>query len=286
MGANIKHIKGQFKTPDKLILFYQAWVPDNPRETLVIVHGLGEHSSRYELVARYFAGRGIAVYTYDQRGHGRSQGQKGHIMAFNDYLMDLESFRKDILSNQAPLLLGHSLGGLVAIQFAIEHPDSVKGLIISSPPLKLKLKISWCKTTLLKIINVFHPSFTFLDDVIVTHELSHDIEVCRAYDNDEFTHRYRSARFFVEFLRVCEDTSKYPERLRVPTLFLFGTDDKLISTEEIEKFYAASKAPMKEIRSYQGYYHEILNETGKEAVLKDIEEWIESLIKRPSPESN
>jgi len=275
--TDITHCEGRFKGSLNLDLFYQSWMPQDPKGALVIVHGIGDHSSRYSHVGTYFSKHGYAVYAYDQRGNGRSSGRKGHIRNFDEYMLDLACFIKNLNLSRKPFLLGHSLGGLVAIRYAMDYPEDIAGIIVSSPALGLSMKVPIWKKAVAYSLHTLYPEFTFIDNEISSEYLTHDTAVCKAYDEDPLVHRMRSASFFVEFVKAYRRTLREPRKLKIPSLFLQAGDDRIVSVGALKEFYEGIVIKDKAIKIYPNFYHEILNEIEKNKVFKDIERWLNSL---------
>src|SRR3954469_19925532 len=138
--ASVRHLEGRFTGSAGARLFYQAWVPalGSPRAVLVNLHGLGDHSSLYPSLAGRVPASGIPLYAYDMRGNGRSPGQRAYLRGWQEYRDDLHAFLLQVRNWQpgSPLfLLGNSLGGLVALEYPIQHPTGLAGVIAAAPPL-------------------------------------------------------------------------------------------------------------------------------------------------------
>ena len=139
-GTHGEHRTGEFTARDGTVLFEQAWTVASPKACVVIVHGYGEHSSRYAHVAERFNAEGFSVYTYDQRNHGKSPGKKGFIPSFDPMVDDLDGFLSEVRtrSGGVPIIMfGHSMGGLVLALFAIKFSPEVRGLVFSSAGVKV-----------------------------------------------------------------------------------------------------------------------------------------------------
>ncbi|MBL7068568.1 MAG: alpha/beta hydrolase [Candidatus Omnitrophica bacterium] len=268
--------ESSFKGYDGIELFYQAWLPKRERGSIVIVHGAGEHSSRYAHVGDYFANLGYAVYAYDQRGHGRSRGRRGCVKNFNEYILDLKRFASRLSAKENIFILGHSLGGLIAIRFTMDYPEGITGLIATSPVLGLNMRVPAWKKFLAYALHLIYPTFTLIDDAIPSRYLSHDTNVCESCDNDPLVHKLRSVRFFTEYLKTSIRTTGEPGKLKTPCLILQAGDDKIASVEAVKRFYQKISSEKKTLKIYPHFYHEILNETDKEKVLRDIREFLES----------
>ncbi len=136
--ADYNHETGTMIGKGGLEIFFQSWKAESPRGILVISHGLGEHSGRYKYLLEHLKGKRISVYALDHRGHGRSSGRRGHVMDFGEYTADLAyfiNFARDEYPGIRIFLLGHSMGGIIAMNYAIAHQDVLAGLILSSPAL-------------------------------------------------------------------------------------------------------------------------------------------------------
>jgi alpha-beta hydrolase superfamily lysophospholipase len=211
------------------------------------------------------------------RGNGRSSGKRGHVARFRDYLLDLKRFMAHIALKKSAFILGHSLGGLIAIRYAMEYPEDLCGIITTSPALGLSLKVPLWKQAVCYGLNLIRPDFAMVDRSVPSMYLSHDPHIPSAYDEDPLVHRLRSVRFFVEFIRACSKTMRDAGRLKAPCLFLQAGDDKIVSRDALVKFYNKVPATAKMIKIYPRLYHEILNETEKETVFNDIQRWLGSL---------
>jgi len=247
-----------------------------PKALVVLAHGQGEHSGRYTRVAEYVTRNGYAFYAQDLRGHGRSAGKRGHVERFDDYLADL-SHMIGIASEKNPtvktFIYGHSLGGLVVLNYAEKHGNEIAGVIATGPLLGLKMKVSPLKTSLGKMLSSIVPTFTMgtgLDPSL----LSHDQEVVRAYVSDPLVHGVATARFYTELLQTSWDTIRSAEKLRLPCLLMQAGADGIVDASVTTAFFKQAGSPDKTLKVYDGWYHEIHNEPGWESVLKDIDSWI------------
>jgi len=282
MENDILHVEGAFKGSAGARLFFQQWVPASAKASVVIIHGIGEHCARYNHVARFLARRRYAVYTYDMRGHGRSAGQRGHVLSINDYLADIDIFIRILSPMDRVFLLGHSLGGLLAIRSAMDCPDKFKGIIASAPALGLSVKIPVVKKISARILSFIHPSFTMIDDTIQAAHLSHDPAIVLSYDKDPLITRRRSARFVTELLRTINTIRNEAGRLIAPCLFLQAELDRIISNEAMRVFYDRISSPDKSLKIYRGFYHEIFNEIGKDQPLADTADWLDNITAKYS----
>lgn len=269
-------------TPDGISLFLRSWlpVPDEngaePRATVVICHGQGDHSGRYDHVARYFAQRGYAVYAHDHRGQGKSGGHRGHIDRFANYYDDLWLVIKTVKARQAGkklFLIGHSLGGLIAIGYAQSRPKTINGLIASSPGLERSMHVPAIKLILGKLMLHIAPRFA-LNPGLQAEGLTHDPQVAAAYKADPIREPRVTARFYAEFEKAGRDVRRNAGALTVPSLIMPGGDDPICSTPATVQFYDEVSAADKTLVVWEGMYHEIFNEIDKQKVLEVAESWV------------
>jgi len=206
--ADLTESTGSFNTQDNLKIFYRKYQADPERARMVIAHGLGEHSGRYGNVLERLLPKGITLWALDHRGHGQSEGPRGHILTFNQYINDLQTMvelsKEGIPEGMKCILLGHSMGGLIALKFALHFPEMIDGVIVSSPVLGIKVEVPIIKRALGKVMSSIWPGMTLGNEVDAS-KISHDEEVIRAYENDPLVHDRVSARWFTEFLGAMED---------------------------------------------------------------------------------
>ncbi len=274
----MQHTEGKFKTTDGLDLYYQAWLPEAaPKATFAVVHGYGEHSGRYLNPANYFVPQGYAIYAYDLRGHGKSPGARGYINRFDEYLSDTDAFLKLVRREQpgTVFLLGHSLGGLISASYARDHLD-LPGLILSSPFLRLKMPVPGWKMLVGRTLSNLVPAYAMPNDIPATM-LSHDPAIA-AYDSDTLNHHVATARFSTEFVTAQERAMARAGEIKMPVLLMVAGQDQIADPAASAEFFHRLTVADKTVHCYEGYYHEIFNETGKEAVFRDMEAWLQGRV--------
>lgn len=273
----MKHVSGTLTTPSGVELFRQGWTPEEePTAVLAVVHGYGEHGGRYRLLAEALVPRGCAVCTFDLRGHGRSPGRRGHIARFRDYVDDTLAFAATVRREhpgRRVYLLGHSLGGLIAALCAQNGDDGLDGLILSSPLIRLGLPVSPLKIAAVRLLSRLAPARD-VANTLQAADLSHDDEIVRAYETDELNHRVATARWGAEVLRAQADVLADAARLRLPLLLQYAGADAIADPRAAQKLFAAARSPDKTCHGYDGYSHEIYNETGRAAVYTDLLTWL------------
>ncbi|MEW5912309.1 MAG: lysophospholipase [Thermodesulfobacteriota bacterium] len=256
-----------------------AWrlAAPQPRAAAVILHGYGEHSGRHAELARTLAGLGLSCYLLDLRGHGRSEGQRGAILSWDDYLTDLELFLAQVAQWQGGppvLLLGHSLGGLLAASYVLERPHPFRLLALSSPLFALGQDVRRSKQVVGRLLSCWLPRVS-LPTEIQPEMLSHDPEVGRAYLADPLVHRLANVRWFTEALAARDRCLARAGELSVQGLLvLYGQDDPLVSPEGAREFCGRVAIPDCTCRGFPGMYHEVFNEVGREQVLGELSAWL------------
>lgn len=266
-----------FKSSDGLSLFGRAWLPhDVPIANIALVHGIGEHSGRYDHVANYFHQRDYAVFAIDLRGHGQSDGPRGHIEQFQDYLDDVKTlitYIEDRSANVPLFLLGHSMGGLIALVYALTYPDDISAVIVSSPALRSRVEVPTWKVTLGNLMSTLNPTMAMTTD-LDPFALSRDERVVKAYQEDPLVHDQVTARWFTEFMKASEWAMEEANRLAVPALILQGGSDQIVDPAGAREFFDRIGLEDKYYIEYEPLYHEIFNEPEHLSVLGDVEAWL------------
>lgn len=259
-------------------LHYKQWIPESIKIGIIFAHGIGEHSGRYDQVARYFCDKNIAFYALDHQGHGQSDGKRGHIPNFKNFVEDLERFRQFILSSQgdAPLfLMGHSMGGLIAFRYLIEHQDHVNGAIFSAPSLKIKMQIPAWKNAMALALARIAPSIT-VKNGINADLLTHDESVVNLYRNDPLVHPFISLSLYFDMIDTGEYCLEQAHRITCPVLFLFGGNDEITDIETTRQAFDKMHSDDKQFHVFKGEFHEILNELNKKEIFATILNWLEA----------
>jgi alpha-beta hydrolase superfamily lysophospholipase len=226
-------------------------------------------------VVDWFVPRGYAVYAFDLRGHGRSQGQRGHVDGWAEMRGDVRAFL-DFVHQQEPdppvFLVGHSMGGLIALNYVLHHPEGLEG-VVASGPLVSQLPLPSALILIAKILSSLLPRLAMKNELDATG-LSHDTAVVEAYVNDPLVHGRGTPRMTTEVMAAIDWTQDHAAELALPCLIVHGGDDRLALPESSRTFFDNVTFADKERIEYDGYYHEVFNEVGKEQVLADVEAWV------------
>jgi acylglycerol lipase len=277
----MKHIEGNFKGVRDINHYYQAWLPDGEvKAVLLVVHGLGEHSGRYLNVVEYFTPRGYAVYALDHLGHGKSEGGREVVQRFEDYTDTLSIYYRMVKGWQPDrpiFLLGHSLGGLIATFYLLDHPTDFRGAIISAPLIMVGSSVSPLTILLGKVLSKLAPGMGLVG--LDTSAISRDPEVVSAYVNDPLVfHGKTPARLAAEMLEAMRRVNAEMAQIRLPFITVQGADDRLVDPRGAQLLYDQAGSQDKTIHIYPGLYHEVFNEPQRDQALADVETWLAAHI--------
>lgn len=272
-----QHRAGHLEGSQGLTLYWQAWLPEEtPKAVVILVHGLAEHSGRYAHVAEHLVAHGYAVYALDHRGHGRSQGRRAQVGRMDYVVDDLHRFAAHVRSDQpgkAVFLLGHSMGGGIALAYALRYQDELRGLVLSSPAILFE-GVSPLQARAVKILSALAPGLPVL--AIDGTAVSRDPEVVRAYDRDPLNYRGKiPVRTVAEMMRGAERLPDQLGSLRLPVLLLQGTEDRLVPASASRLVHDRASSLDKTLRLYDGLYHEVFNEPERGQVLADLSHWLD-----------
>jgi len=268
--------ESQLVTKDGLKLFTRAWMTEKPAKAMVvIVHGIGEHCGRYEHVAQVFNTNGLDVFSYDQRGHGKSEGPRGHTPS-NQHLMDDISLAikqaRLLAGTELPLFLyGHSMGGLEVLYYGLQNTSSIKGYVVTAPSIKIP-STDPVKIFLAKAMNPILPKLTLSTGLDVT-ALSRDPKVMENYESDPLVHGLASTRLGMFIIGGAEEVLKKASSWNHPLLLMHGTEDRLANISGSQEFFAKLTGDVT-FKPWNGFYHELHNEPEQAEVIRTMADWI------------
>lgn len=276
-AVGVRRSEGAFEGVGRLHLRYRTSEVPNPRAALLVVHGLGEHAGRYQQFADAMAAFGVSTYAYDQRGHGTSEGRRGHVTAFHVLMQDLDRFRREVsglVELRVPLfILGHSMGGLVALRYLEEYDAPLSGAIIIAPWLGTAVDVPRWKITLASALTRVLPAVPF-SHAVDPDALSRDPEIVRAYREDPLVHDRITPRFFTEVSSAMGLVLQHSDRIASPLLFMLPGADRVVDTQRTLAFARSISATDVSIQVYPGHFHELLNEPDRAAIVRDIRDWL------------
>ena len=274
-SRSLRRVESQLVTPGGRTLFRRAWLPEQAERALLVVHGFAEHSGRYEHFGAWFAKRGCAVHAYDHQGHGRSQGVRGHVRRFGDFLDDLDSMLAAVRAEHPGLrlqLVGHSMGGLIVAASLCERAPDVACAVTSGAALAVSDALSRGRIVAARVLGRVAPRLA-LAAGLDPEGLSNDPEVVRAYVEDPLVFRRMTTSLASELMGAIERTAVAADRVRVPLLMLHGEADPICPVAGTRSFFEGLVVEPRRIQIYPGLRHEIFNEPEQARVFEDVLAW-------------
>src|SRR5215467_1229085 len=269
--------EGSFKGVDGIKIFTREWQPaGKPHAVVVISHGFNAHSGQYEWVAQQFVSNGLAVYALEHRGHGHSEGERFFVKKFADWTTDLATFIDMVEAHEPGLpvfLLGHSAGGVIACVYALEHQHKIAGLIcedfayqVPAPDIALAI---------VKGLSHIAPHATALK--LKNEDFSRDPAVVAALNADPLiANESQPSETVAELVRADQLLKKSFQLITLPLLILHGTADKVTKPSGSKEFYEKAGSSDKTLKLYEGHFHDLLADVGKQQVMADIQAWIDA----------
>lgn len=277
------HHHGTLQHRHGLELYWQSWLPGPmPRAALLFVHGLAEHSGRYRFPIEYFTPLGYACYGLDLRGHGRSEGVRVHVASFDDYDADLKLMLREMRERHPGLpivLAGHSMGGLVALRYLLNHSHEVQAAMISSPLLAAhpSAKPPAHLVRVAKILSAVWPTLLFKTKLDAA-AISKDPAVVEAYRSDKLVSSKVSARWFTAVLAAQQDAFARTGNLRTPLLLMQSGADRLVDPGATARWAEQAAPELVSFYSWPGLYHEMWNEPERRQVFELMESWLQNWL--------
>jgi alpha-beta hydrolase superfamily lysophospholipase len=259
------------------LLFRRSWLPKTSEQIIILVHGYGEHSGRYEQTAADLAHAGFEVHAYDQQGHGRSSGIRCHVRRFEHLLDDLEGFVAAVRAERPPLpvvVVGHSMGGLVVAAYASQRNPKIAGVATSAAALAMPEDFSRARAIAVHVLKWLAPRLS-LASQLDPNALSRDPAVVGAYLEDPLVQRKITASLASEMLSAMKRTAA--ASVRLPMLLLHGEDDQICPVVGSRRFFEQLNVTQRRLVTYPGLRHELFNEPERANVLSDLVGWIRKL---------
>jgi len=278
-----EHLTFQLQAAEGVGLAGQAWMPPAPRALMVIVHGIAEHSGRYAFLAERANARGLGVVSVDLRGHGHSPGERSWVERFDDYLLDVDALlakAQELAAGRPVFLMGHSMGGAIALRWLSQRRQSVAGLILSSAALKIGGDVPRLLVALAPLLSRWLPHLrgTRIDPAVI----SRDAAAVAAYVGDPLVSlQAPPARTGAELLRTMAVNRTAATGLTVPVYLFHGDADRLTDPAGSREICDLWGGPDRTLRLWPGSRHETLNDLDREAVAAELLTWVLARCRPP-----
>jgi alpha-beta hydrolase superfamily lysophospholipase len=275
----------KWKTNDGLEIYSRTWLPAGTVKGVVcLVHGVGDHIGRYEADADALTGAGYILAGFDLRGFGKSEGIRGHTPSLEMYLEDIDLFLAEITHrypNKPCFLYGHSMGGLLVLDFVSVRKPAISGVIATGPGLKTAIETQKIKVFLAKVLGNMFPTLS-MDSGLDTHLISRDSTVVENAINDPLVHRKVTASWGKSMLEAVsialENASTFPS----PLLLMHGTEDKIAFPDGSQKFANLAPKDIVTLKMWDGFKHELHTEPEKAEVFQVMIDWLNENLQKSS----
>jgi acylglycerol lipase len=281
--ARIPGIQIEVRVDRETLLPGRVWCADRPRALVAVVHGLGEHSGRYAALAEYLVERRFTVASLDLPGHGEAKGVRGDARSWEflrEQCVPAVFTASRGMPGQPPdlqaVLLGHSMGGLLALDYALAHPRQLLAVVASAPALRSAAPPVW-KLGLAKAAKLLAPSHGFPHDLDESG-MSRDPEVLELRRDDPLLHDRITPRLYFGLTEARQRVMAEAKRLALPALVLQGMADRVLDPKGALEFNVAAPHGMVRLITYPGAYHEVFNDLDRDQVLRDLAGWLDAVI--------
>jgi lysophospholipase len=265
----------KIRSADGTQLHIATWTPPAPTRTLLITHGLAEHMGRYKHVAETFCGAGYRVVGVELRGHGDSEGKRGHVDAWSQYCDDLGAALEFV--GEPCDLLAHSMGGLVALdRLRDDTPVPVRNLVLTNPLVGVRVQAPAIKVALAGLLSKLLPGLS-LSNELETEAISRDPEVVKAYQQDPRVFGTITPRWYTEMNQAMERVHKWAPSMQIPLLMVTSDADRICDPNAARRLTRAWGGSTEQLR-YPELYHEVLNEPEREQVMAEILAWLDTSV--------
>lgn len=274
-----KRFESSFIGDNESEIFYQVWEADETCGTIVVTHGLAEHSECYDEFAQNLNQDNWTVVAWDLRGHGNSEGKRGYVANFDQFTTDLhlllEQVKSEVHDSKNPLILfGHSLGGLITLKNILIYGDQhLAAVTLSSPLLGVAVEVPFWKKKVAEIAGQYLPKIT-LHNEIQYSDLVRDQNMIKVYESDPLRHDKISPQLFLGMQESCQFVLSKAQEIQVPLLLQIAGSDYIVNSESSKNFFDSVSSTDKKLIEYPDSYHEIFNDLDKKTVFADYKSFI------------
>ena len=275
------YIPGEIKTKDGLTLVTKSWPAQHSKADILFVHGYLEHCGRYGHIAKFFNNHGYNFYSYDQRAHGLSDGDRSYLKDISKLVHDLDYFTKQALDNNRPFYyLCHSMGGLITLSQVLLNKgksENLRGIVMSAPFIRPSKDLAPFLQKISHILGVILPRLKTLP--ADPQEISRDPSVVKAYIEDPLIYHGRvHARSAQQLLKQMKLLRPAYKDLDLPYLLMHGTNDKLSEFEGSVDLHNESTSLDKQFMELENFKHDLMNELGSHRILQSIVNWMDERV--------
>lgn len=277
--TELRHDEGFFSAKDGLRLFWRSDAPKDEasiRAHLLLVHGYADHAGRYGNFIDHMVRNGFAVHGFDYRGHGQSDGRRGHVDQFDDFQSDLTIYLERVrgqLGGRKLFVVAHSHGALISARWGLTRPEGIAGFVFSAPLFGLAFEPPAPKILAARVIRRLVPWFPFANE-LKPEDLSRDPDAQKATVRDPLYHHQTTPGWFFQAMGACEEVLRRASEFTHPLLQLHSPADRINSFDKSRSFFDRAGSADKTFKSYEGMMHELFNDIGREQVLADVLEWL------------
>ena len=268
--------EGNFQSAGNATIFFRCWRPvGQPRAVVVICHGVNSHGGQYAWVGEQLAAAGLAAYAIDLRGRGRSSGERFYVDDVAEYVADVDNLIRLAKSREPGLpviLLGHSAGGVVSCTYALDHQSDISALICES--FAFKVPAPDFALAIIKGLSRIAPRLPVLK--LKNKDFTRDPRALQELESDPLiAGEVQPAKTVAALVRADERLKREFPRITLPVLIMHGTADKATVPSGSQFFYDTAGSKDKTLKLYEGHFHDLFNDIGKEAVMADTLRWID-----------
>ncbi len=274
------YVTKYLKKKDGIQIFFRFWSGRKDMPIIILLHGIGSHSLRFEHLAKYFQKQRFNIYAFDFMGFGKSQSFQGHIESFNTYINEtlaMVKLSKMSFPNNKKFVIGEDMGGIVGLHFARYYQKLIDGLILLSPAVKLKLRIPFQKIFNAMLNTVFNKLYQF--DLPFTNEmLTRDFKMQKKLQEDDFNGKIVTAKFYFAMMESLKKINKIAHNINIPVYTLQAGNDLLVNIDSVKEVFCSLNSMMKELIILPEFYHSLSIDKNRQLVFQLIEKWINKIL--------